>query len=60
MSETQWNKIQALIAKGEEEGARLLAGGTGRPEGREAGYFVKPTVFADVTPDMSMRRAPAS
>jgi len=56
VSETQWNKIQALIAKGEEEGARLLAGGTGRPEGREAGYFVKPTVFADVNNNMTIAR----
>jgi aldehyde dehydrogenase (NAD+) len=56
VSEAQWNKIQALIAKGEEEGARLLAGGTGRPEGHDAGYFVKPTVFADVTPDMTIAK----
>ena len=54
VSEVQWNKIQGLIAKGEEEGARLLAGGTGRPEGFEKGYFVKPTVFADVSPDMTI------
>ncbi len=56
VSELQWDKIQALIARGEEEGARLLAGGTGRPEGLDAGYFVKPTVFADVTPDMTISR----
>ena len=54
VSEVQWNKIQGLIAKGEEEGARLVAGGTGRPEGLDAGYFVRPTVFADVTPDMTI------
>ena len=54
VSEVQWNKIQGLIAKGEEEGARLLAGGTGRPEGFEKGYFVKPTVFADVDPEMTI------
>ncbi|MGI9605710.1 MAG: aldehyde dehydrogenase family protein [Acidimicrobiales bacterium] len=54
VNETQWNKIQGLIAKGEEEGARLVAGGTGRPEGHDQGYFVKPTVFADVTPDMTI------
>ena len=56
VSEVQWNKIQGLIATGEEEGARLIAGGTGRPEGHETGYFVKPTVFADVTPDMTIYR----
>ncbi len=54
VSEVQWNKIQGLIAAGEEEGARLLAGGTGRPEGHEKGYFVKPTVFADVDPTMTI------
>ena len=56
MSEVQWNKIQGLIATGEDEGARLVAGGTGRPEGHETGYFVKPNVFADVTPDMTIYR----
>ena len=45
VSEVQWNKIQGLIAKGIEEGAKLVAGGTGRPEGLETGYYVKPTVF---------------
>ncbi len=56
VSKAQWDKIQGLIAKGEEEGARLIAGGTGRPEGHETGYFVRPTVFADVTPDMTIAR----
>ncbi len=56
VSEVQWNKIQGLIAKGESEGARLLAGGTGRPEGHTAGYFVRPTIFADVTPDMTIAK----
>ncbi|MFT4987895.1 MAG: aldehyde dehydrogenase (NAD+) [Acidimicrobiales bacterium] len=56
VSKLQWDKIQALIAKGEAEGARLIAGGTGRPEGHESGYFVKPTVFADVDPDMTIAR----
>ncbi len=56
VNETQWNKIQDLIESGEAEGARRLAGGTGRPEGHDAGYFVKPTVFADVTPDMRIYR----
>ena len=54
VSETQWNKIQGLIAKGEEEGARLVTGGTGRPDGLDKGYFVKPTIFADVEPGMTI------
>ena len=45
VSEVQFNKIQALIEKGIEEGATLVAGGPGKPEGLNAGYFVKPTVF---------------
>ena len=56
VSEVQWNKIQGLIQKGVEEGATLVAGGPGRPEGLEVGYYVKPTVFADVTPDMTIAR----
>ncbi len=56
VNETQWNKIQGLIATGESEGARLVAGGTGRPEGLEKGFFVQPTVFADVTPEMTVAR----
>ncbi len=56
VSEAQWNKIQGLIATGENEGARLLAGGTGRPEGHDRGYFVRPTVFADVEPDMTIAK----
>ena len=48
ISETQYNKIQTLIKKGIDEGAKLVAGGTGKPDGLEKGYFVKPTVFADV------------
>ncbi|WP_121060516.1 aldehyde dehydrogenase family protein [Chachezhania antarctica] len=51
---TQFDKIQALIQKGIDEGARLVAGGTGRPDGFNRGFFVKPTVFADVTPDMTI------
>ena len=54
VSEAQWNKIQGLIAKGEEEGATLLVGGTGRPDGFDAGYFVKPTIFVDVDADMTI------
>lgn len=56
VNETQWNKIQDLIESGESEGARRLAGGPGRPEGHDKGYFVKPTVFADVTPEMRIYR----
>jgi aldehyde dehydrogenase (NAD+) len=56
VSELQWNKIQGLIAKGIEEGAQLVAGGPGKPEGLETGYYVKPTVFAGVTNDMTIAR----
>jgi aldehyde dehydrogenase (NAD+) len=56
VNELQWNKIQALIQKGIDEGARLVAGGTGRPEGLNRGYFVKPTVFADVNNQMTIAR----
>jgi len=52
----QWNKIQRLIESGIAEGATLLAGGPGRPEGLEGGYFVRPTVFADVTSAMEIAR----
>ena len=56
VSELQWNKIQGLIQKGIDEGATLVSGGTGKPEGLETGYYVKPTVFADVTNDMTIAR----
>ena len=56
VSETQWNKIQGLIKKGIEEGATLVAGGPGKPEGLEKGYYVKPTIFADVTPNMTIAK----
>lgn len=56
VSELQFNKIQALIEKGIEEGAELIAGGPGRPEGLNAGYYVKPTVFANVNNDMTIAR----
>ncbi len=56
VSRVQWDRIQMLIAKGVEEGAVLVAGGPGRPEGLEAGWYVRPTVFADVTPDMTVAR----
>ncbi|MEQ9519930.1 MAG: aldehyde dehydrogenase family protein [Parvibaculum sp.] len=56
VSEVQFNKIQALIQKGIDEGATLVAGGTGRPEGFNKGYFVRPTVFGNVTNDMTIAR----
>ena len=56
ISETQYNKIQKLIQKGIEEGAKLVAGGPGKPEGLEDGYYVKPTVFADVNNSMEIAR----
>jgi len=56
VSEVQFNKIQSLIEKGIEEGATLVAGGPGKPEGLNAGYFVKPTVFSDVSNDMTIAR----
>ena len=56
VSEMQYTKIQGLIAKGVEEGAELIAGGTGRPEGLDKGYYVQPTVFANVTNDMTIAR----
>ncbi|MBQ0707568.1 MULTISPECIES: aldehyde dehydrogenase family protein [unclassified Ochrobactrum] len=55
-SSIQFEKVQKLIQKGIDEGARLVAGGTGRPEGFTEGDFVKPTVFADVNNDMTIAR----
>ncbi len=54
VSEAQFMKIQALIRKGIDEGATLVTGGLGLPDGIEKGYFVKPTVFANVTNDMTI------
>jgi aldehyde dehydrogenase (NAD+) len=56
VSELQFERIQRLIQTGMDEGARVVTGGTGRPEGLTRGYFVRPTVFADVTPDMTIAR----
>jgi aldehyde dehydrogenase (NAD+) len=56
VSELQFDKVQTLIHKGIEEGARLVAGGPGRPEGFNRGYFVRPTIFADVDNDMTIAR----
>jgi aldehyde dehydrogenase (NAD+) len=55
-SRSQFEKVQRLINQGIEEGARLVTGGTGRPDGLTKGYFVKPTVFADVGNDMTIAR----
>ena len=52
----QWDKIQGLIQKGIEEGATLVAGGPGLPEGVNKGFYVRPTIFADVTEDMTIAR----
>ncbi len=56
VSKTQWDKIQGLIETGIAEGATLVAGGPGRPEGLDKGHYVKPTVFADVNNDMTIAR----
>ena len=56
VSEVQFNKIQGLIEKGIEEGATLVAGGPGKPEGFNAGYYVKPTIFSNVSNDMTIAR----
>lgn len=54
VSEAQYNKVQGLIEKGMQEGATLVAGGPGRPDGLNKGYFVRPTVFANVSNDMTI------
>ncbi|OJY34196.1 MAG: aldehyde dehydrogenase family protein [Rhodobacterales bacterium 65-51] len=56
VNKRQWEQIQGYIQKGIEEGARLVAGGLGRPEHLNRGFYVKPTVFADVTPGMTIER----
>src|SRR5271165_5898768 len=56
VNHVQWNKIQALIAKGIEEGATLVTGGPGRPADLNKGYYVRPTVFANVTNSMTIAR----
>jgi len=55
-SRAQFEKVQQLIQEGIEEGAEIIAGGPGRPEGMTKGYFVKPTVFANVSSDMTIAR----
>lgn len=56
VNRAQFERVQQLIQQGLEEGARLVVGGTGRPVGRDVGYFVRPTVFVDVTPEMTIAR----
>jgi aldehyde dehydrogenase (NAD+) len=56
ISQLQYDKIQGLIQVGIDEGAQLIAGGLGRPEGLEQGYYVQPTIFANVNNDMRIAR----
>ena len=56
VNEAQFNKIQSMIQQGIDEGARLVAGGVGRPEGLNRGFYVRPTVFADADNEMVISR----
>ncbi len=56
VSQVQFEKVQDLIQSGVDEGATLVAGGTGRPSELNRGYYVRPTVFGDVTPQMKIAR----
>jgi aldehyde dehydrogenase (NAD+) len=56
VNKRQWDQIQGYIQKGIDEGARLVAGGPGLPDGFNRGFYVRPTVFADVTPGMTIER----
>jgi aldehyde dehydrogenase (NAD+) len=56
VSEVQFNKIQGLIEKGIAEGAKVVCGGAGRPEGMDKGYYIKPTVFSEANNDMTIAR----
>ena len=56
VSQAQWDKVQRLIQSGVDDGAKIVTGGLGRPEGLERGYFVKPTIVRDVTNDMTIAR----
>ncbi len=56
VSEAQWNKVQRLIESGVKQGAKIVTGGLGRPGGLDTGYYVKPTVFRDVTNDMEIAK----
>jgi len=55
-SEAQWRKVQGLIEKGQQEGAKVVCGGTGRPDGLTRGYYTKPTIFSNVRNDMTIAR----
>ncbi|NIQ98453.1 MAG: aldehyde dehydrogenase family protein, partial [Desulfuromonadales bacterium] len=54
VSAQQYEKVQNLIQKGIDEGAKLETGGTGRPDGMNRGYFVRPTIFSNVSNDMTI------
>ena len=56
VSQAQWDKVQRLIQQGVDEGAQVVTGGLGRPEGLGKGYFVKPTILAGVTNEMAVAR----
>jgi aldehyde dehydrogenase (NAD+) len=56
VNQKQWERVQRYIRIGVEEGARLIAGGEGRPDGAGAGWFVRPTIFSDVHNDMTIAR----
>ena len=56
VSKKQFDKVQNYIKKGIDEGAKLVTGGPGYPEGISRGYFVKPTVFADVSNNMAIAK----
>jgi aldehyde dehydrogenase (NAD+) len=56
VNKRQWDQIQRYIQIGIDEGARLVAGGPGLPDGFNRGYYVKPTIFADVKPGMTIER----
>ncbi|MGK3114703.1 aldehyde dehydrogenase family protein [Candidatus Pantoea formicae] len=56
VNEKQWQRVQHFIALGEQEGARVLSGGQGRPEGLSRGWYIKPTLFSDVTQQMQIAR----
>jgi aldehyde dehydrogenase (NAD+) len=56
VSKVQWDKIQGLIQRGIDEGAKLVCGGTGLPDGVDAGHYVRPTVFSEANNDMTISR----
>jgi aldehyde dehydrogenase (NAD+) len=55
-SEAQWRRVQSLIEQGIKEGAKVVVGGPGRPEGLSRGYYTRPTIFSNVTNDMTIAR----